>query len=264
MRLQLQYKETWLHRINPSLKLIVMLVIFLSVLFIHNPNILINLTIVFLLLFIAYTGYPKKWLMLILLPFFVIFISTATSMIFFGKGETTWFEWGLVHITKESFFRGLHLGFRALIFALLGIIFSLTTRPVYLFYSLMQQLKLKPKYAYSFLAGVRLIPIMMEEFQTIHNALKIRGATQAKSIRGLFEKMKRYAIPLLSQSIRRAQRIAVAMEAKRFTNESNRTFYYEIRFSKYDVLFVTSMAVLIFLAYYVSNVFPYFLITDVR
>lgn len=264
MRMQLQYKETWLHHINPSLKLIVMLVIFLSVLFIHNPNILINLTIVFLLLFIAYTGYPKKMLMFILLPFFVIFISTATSMIFFGKGETTWFEWGLIHITKESFFRGLHLGFRALNFALLGIIFSLTTRPVYLFYSLMQQLKLKPKYAYSFLAGVRLIPIMIEEFQTIHNALKIRGAAQARSIRGLFEKMKRYAIPLLSQSIRRAQRIAVAMEAKRFTNEANRTFYYEIRFSKYDVFFVTSMAVLIFLAYYVSNAFPYFLITDVR
>lgn len=241
-----------------------MLVLFVQVLLIHNPNILINLTIVLFLLFIAFTGYPFKSLLLFLLPFIIIFISTASSMIFFGKGETTWFEWGLIHITKESFFRGLHLGFRALSFALLGIIFSLTTRPVYLFYSLMQQLKLKPKYAYSFLAAVRLIPIMMEEFQTIHHALKVRGAERSKGIGGMFEKLKRYAIPLLSQSIRRAQRIAVAMEAKRFSNHTKRTYYYEMHFSKYDVLFVTSIFALCILAYYVSIHYPYFLITDVR
>lgn len=264
MRLQLNYKETWLHSINPSLKLLVMLVLFIQVLFIHNPNVLINLTFVFFLLFIAFTGYPFKSLMLFLLPFFIIFISTASSMILFGKGETTWFKWGLVHITEESFFRGVHLGFRALIFALLGIIFSLTTRPVYLFYSLMQQLKLKPKYAYSFLAAVRLIPIMLEEFQTIHQAMKVRGVERTKGIRGMFEKLKHYAIPLLSQSIRRAQRIAVAMEAKRFSNEAKRTFYYEMKFSKYDAIFVTSIFVLCILAYYVSTYYPYFLITDVR
>lgn len=244
MRLQLHYKETWLHRINPSLKLLVMLALFISVLFIHNLNLLINLTIVFFLSFFAFTGYSFKSLMLFLFPFIIIFISTSTSMIFFGKGETTWFQWGLIHITKESFFRGVHIGFRALNFALLGIIFSVTTRPVYLFYSLMQQLKLPPKYAYSFLAGVRLIPIMIEEFQTIHHALKVRGATRVRGIYGLFEQMKRYAVPLLSQSIRRAQRIAVAMEAKRFSNDSNRTYYYEIGFSKYDVLFVTVIALL--------------------
>jgi len=221
-----------------------MLALFISVLFIHDLNVLINLTIVFFLLFMAFTGYPLKTLMLFLFPFIIIFISTSTSMVFFGKGETTWFQWGLIHITKESFFRGLHVGFRALNFALLGIIFSITTRPVYLFYSLMQQLKLSPKYAYSFLAGVRLVPIMIEEFQTIHYALKVRGATQAKGIQGFFELMKRYAIPMLSQSIRRAQRIAVAMEAKQFSNQSNRTYYYEIGFSKYDVLFVTVIVVL--------------------
>lgn len=221
-----------------------MLALFISVLFIHNLNVLINLTIVFFLLFFAFTGYSFKSLMLFLFPFIIIFISTSTSMIFFGKGETTWFQWGLIHITKESFFRGVHIGFRALNFALLGIIFSITTRPVYLFYSLMQQLKLPPKYAYSFLAGVRLIPIMIEEFHTIHHALKVRGATGTRGIHRLFEQMKRYAVPLLSQSIRRAQRIAVAMEAKRFSNNSNRTYYYEIGFSKYDVLFVTVITVL--------------------
>lgn len=181
-------------------------------------------------------------------------------MILFGEGSTTWFRWGLIHVTEESFLRGMHLGFRALSFALLGLLFSLTTRPVRLFYSLMQQLKLKPKYAYSFLAGVRLIPIMIEEFQTVRNALKVRGVVN----NGLFEKMKRYAIPLLSQSIRRAQRIAVAMEAKRFSNSAERTFYYEIGFSKYDIVLVAVFIIVTAAAYYAGIYYPYIPVEDVR
>ncbi|MBA2874765.1 energy-coupling factor transporter transmembrane component T family protein [Thermaerobacillus caldiproteolyticus] len=261
MRWDICYRETWLHRTNPSLKLLVMLVLFIGVLFVHNPNILMNFSIALILLFIIYTGYPMKYLLLLFLPFLLIFISTASSMMLFGQGKTTWFQWGLVHITKESFLRGMHLGFRALTFALLGLLFSLTTRPVYLFYSLMQQLKLKPKYAYSFLAGVRLIPIMLEEFQTVQNALKVRGVT-ANS--GIFEKIKRYAIPLLSQSIRRAQRIAVAMEAKRFSSGAARTFYYEIGFSKYDFVFLLLISVMAAVAYYVGISFPYIPVEDVR
>ncbi|WP_243388313.1 energy-coupling factor transporter transmembrane component T family protein [Bacillus kexueae] len=264
MRLNISYRQTWLHRLNPSLKLFVMLGLFLVVLLIHNPNWLLNLTIAFLLLFIGFTGYPFKWLLLLLLPFIFIFLSTASSMIFFGNGETTWFKWGLIHITEESFYRGIHLGFRALTFALLGLLFSLTTRPVYLFYSLMQQLKLKPKYAYSFLAAIRLIPIMMEEFQTIHQAQKVRGATYKKGIKGVWEKMKRYAVPLLSQSIRRAQRIAVAMEAKQFSNERERTYYYSVPVRLQDLSFVVVVLFFLVLSYYLAQVSPYFPVTDVR
>jgi energy-coupling factor transport system permease protein len=257
---EIDYRETWLHRINPSLKLLVMLAVFIAVLFVHNPNILANLAVALLLLFLAGTGYPLRYLLLFFLPFLLIFVSTASSMMLFGQGTTTWFRWGLVHITEESFLRGMHLGFRALTFALLGLIFSLTTRPVYLFYSLMQQLKLKPKYAYSFLAGIRLIPIMLEEFQTVRNALKVRGAARV----GMLEQVKRYAIPLLSQSIRRAQRIAVAMEAKRFSSGESRTFYYDIGFSKYDAIFVLAMIAIMALAYYAGTASPYVPVADVR
>ncbi|NNU94478.1 energy-coupling factor transporter transmembrane protein EcfT [Geobacillus sp. NFOSA3] len=260
MKWNIHYRETWLHHTNPSLKLMVLILLFIVVLFVHNPNVLINFSFGLLLLFILYTGYPWRFLLLLFLPFFLVFVSTASSMILFGEGSTTWFRWGLIHVTEESFLRGMHLGFRALSFALLGLLFSLTTRPVRLFYSLMQQLKLKPKYAYSFLAGVRLIPIMIEEFQTVRNALKVRGVVH----NGLFEKMKRYAIPLLSQSIRRAQRIAVAMEAKRFSNSAERTFYYEIGFSKYDIVLVAVLIVVTAAAYYAGIYYPYIPVEDVR
>ncbi|MBB6176582.1 energy-coupling factor transport system permease protein [Anoxybacillus tengchongensis] len=264
MRWNIEYKETWLHQANPTAKLLLFLPMFVVIVFVHNPNVLINWTIGFTVLFMLFSGYRMKHVLLLFMPFLFIFISTSSSMILFGKGETTWFRWGLVHITEESFYRGVHLGFRTLLFAIFGLMFALTTKPVLLFYSLMQQAKLKPKYAYSFLAAVRLLPIMLEEFQTVHQALKVRRAAKAKGFRGKLELVKRYAIPLLSQSIRRAQRIAVSMEAKGFTNERTRTFYYEVTFGKYDVYLFVVMFVIVVVGYYMADAFPYVAIKDVR
>ena len=237
-------KETWLHRVNPSLKLAVALLTCIVVLFVRDLELMAFIGSGLLLLFLLFTGQPLKRILLLLIPFCAIFVSTASAMIFFGNGETLWFEWGLIRITEESFLRGMLIGLRALVFAVLGLTFALTTRPVNLFYSLMQQLRLDPKYAYSFMAALRLIPIMTEEFETIRNARKVRGGERVKGLQGILFKMKVYTIPLLSGSIRRAHRIAVAMEAKRFSGKESRTYYYDIGFSGNDVLFLAYMGML--------------------
>lgn len=256
--------ETWLHRINPSLKLVLFVVLFLAILFIHNLNVLINFTYASLLLLFVFSGHPLRRLLLYSSPFIIIFISSATAMIFFGDGETTWWRWGLVHITEESFYRGLHIGFRALNFAAFGLLFALTTRPVNLFYSLMQQLKLPAKFSYSFMAGIRLLPIMFEEFQTLRQAAKVRGGLSGRGPASWYKKLRFYSIPLLAQSIRRAQRIAVAMEAKRFSSTRKRTYYYILSYSWYDALYVLVLVAAITGAYLAGSNWPYFPVTDVR
>ncbi|ANX12561.1 ABC transporter permease [Fictibacillus arsenicus] len=258
------FKKRWLHKINPALKLFTLTFLFIFAVTIHHLNFMITFTLTVSILFFFCTGQPYKHILLFLLPFLFVFFSTAVSMILFGKGETTLFKWGLVHVTEESLYRGLHLGCRALVFAMMGITFVLTTKPVQLFYSLMQQLKLQPKYAYSFMAAIRLIPIMFEELQTIRDAQKVRGVQTRKGISSLIKSIKSLPIPLLSQSIRRAFRIAVAMEAKRFNSSKERTFYYKIRFSRYDLLFIGYFVLSISGAYIIAMEFPLFPIKDVR
>ncbi|RKN85261.1 energy-coupling factor transporter transmembrane component T family protein [Paenibacillus ginsengarvi] len=264
MNFEFSYRETWLHRVNPSLKLAFSLVLFFVVLFTHNPSVMINLCAVALLALFACSGHPAKRLALYALPALVLFVSSSTSMIFYGKGETVWFDWGIVHITKESFFRGMQVGLKSLCFAFIGLLFALTTRPVYLFYSLMQQCKVPPKYAYSFMAVMRLLPIMIEEFQTLRHALAVRGVAREKGLGGLYRKVKAYAVPMLAQSIRRAQRIAVAMEAKRFDGRGRRTYYYKIGFSAADAVLVAGLLALGAAAFAGGVLLPYFDITDVR
>lgn len=264
MKIDFVSKETWLYRINPCFKLIIMVILFIVILLIHRLNTLVYLTAFSFLLFWFYSGHTFKVKSLLLLPFILVFVSTASSMILFGKGDVIWVKWGLIEISEESFYRGIHIGFRAFVFALLGLLFTLSTRPVMLFYSMMQQLKLKPKYAYSFMAGFRLLPIIAEEFVTIRNAMKVRVVTRKKGVAELFFTFRSYALPLLAQSIRRAHRIAVAMEAKRFSGSGKRTYFYQIGFSKFDGLFLVVILVLVVISYYASGTYPIFPVRDVR
>lgn len=264
MHITFSYRETWLHRVNPSLKLLLCLALFFFVLFTHNPSVMLNVTAASLIVLVACSGHPGKRLALYTLPAVLLFVSSSTSMVFYGKGETLWWEWGLIRVSEESFFRGVQVGMKSLCFALVGLLFALTTRPVYLFYSLMQQCKVPPKYAYSFMAAMRLLPIMIDEFQTLRHALAVRGVGRERGLGGLYRKAKAYAVPLLAQSIRRAQRIAVAMEAKRFAGSGRRTFYYEIGYSPADAVFVAGALLLCAAAYTAGIMLPYFDVTDVR
>ncbi|WP_274361780.1 energy-coupling factor transporter transmembrane component T family protein [Paenibacillus thermotolerans] len=264
MELTFPHRETWLHRVNPGVKLIVAVGMFVAVVLIHNINIMINLCIASLALLLACSGHPWKRMLLYLTPFLFLFVSSSTGMMMFGQGTTTWFRYGLVHITEESFYRGLHLGFRALNVASAGLLFGLTTKPAALFYALMQQWKLPPKYAYSFLAALRMVPTMLDEFQALRHALKIRGKRRRRGAAGFYDTLRMYSIPLLAQSIRRAHRTAVAMEAKRFTGSGRRTYYYQVSYSSWDAVYLVCTALLLGASIYAGTEWPYVGITDVR
>ncbi|NEW07952.1 energy-coupling factor transporter transmembrane protein EcfT [Paenibacillus sp. SYP-B3998] len=256
MQVTFMYRETWLHRVNPSVKLILSIALFIVVVLIHNLNTMIYLTTGSLIPLVLFSGHPLKRLLLYASPFLLIFVSSSTGMMMFGSGSKLWFQLGFIKITEESFYRGLHLGFRGLQVASVGLLFSLTTRPVALFYSMMQQWNIAPKYAYSFLAALRMIPVILEEFQTLRHALKVRGKKKRSLFTGWYVTLRMYAIPLLAQSIRRAHRTAVAMEAKRFSSLSQRTYYYRITYTKWDLWYVGYFAILVFLSYYLSAVWP--------
>ncbi|OXM14817.1 energy-coupling factor transporter transmembrane component T family protein [Paenibacillus herberti] len=264
MNLTFPHQETWLHRVNPAHKLIVSALLFLVVLLTHNPNVMITLTIAALLPLLFFSGHPPLRLLLYASPFLLLFVSSATGMMMFGTGETLWFQYGFIRITEESFYRGLHLGFRSLQVAAVGLTFALTTRPVALFYSLMQQLRLPPRYAYSFLAAFNMLPLLAEEFVTLRQALQIRGR-RPRGIRGWYERLRMYAIPLLAQCIRRAHRTAAAMEAKRFSSGSGqRTYFYQYSLSAADAWYAIYILLSSLLAWQLGQLWSLIPVSDVR
>ncbi|MBP1964791.1 energy-coupling factor transporter transmembrane component T family protein [Paenibacillus aceris] len=264
MQITFTYRETWLHRVNPGVKLVLSLLLFVLVVFTHNLNTMMYLTAGTLVPLFLFSGQPVRRLLLYASPFLLIFLSSAAGMMMFGSGETLWFRLGFVRITEESFYRGLHLGFRGLQVAAVGLLFSLTTRPVALFYAMMQQWKVAPKYAYSFLAALRMLPLVVEEFQTLRYALKVRGKKRRNWLTGWYTTLRMYAIPLLAQSIRRAHRTAVAMEAKRFSTHTKRTYYYLSTYSSVDIYYIVYWLLLVVIAQWIGTVWPIWDALDVR
>lgn len=230
-------KQTWLHRCNPSVKFMLLLAMMLYVFFSRTIELYVWFIVCLSILLWGYSGFPWRKIALLHIPIIISSLSSALSLSLFGRGSSIIWQWWIIKISHESIYSGLIIGTKSLLIGVIGLILLLTSPPIKLIYSFMQQLHLPAKYAYSFLAGLRLIPFMIEEYQLRSSALRIRRVKRATGLRGIYATIKLYSIPLIAQAIRRAHRIGIAMEAKQF--QQQRTYYYITGFSRNDSYFIS-------------------------
>ena len=118
----------------------------------------------------------------------------------------------------------------------------------------MQHLKVKPKIAYAFMVAIRMVPLIFTSLIQLRRSLKMRyQMIDASNYRGL-KRLKHLLIPILSQNIRRAHQLSVAMESKGF-KDGPRTYYYKAPFSYKDILFVICVVAILIIAFYLSQYF---------
>ncbi|GKV67119.1 MULTISPECIES: energy-coupling factor transporter transmembrane protein EcfT [unclassified Sporosarcina] len=238
-------RKTWLFQVNPALKFVVFFALLLITLFNQNFPFAVWQAVFYGVFFYLFSGYSIRKLALLSIPLLISFLSSALTLILFGKGDTVLWQWYLIKISEESIQHGLLLGSKSLSFGFVGFTFLLTIQPVLFFYAMMQQFRLPSKYAYSFIASFRLIPAVTEELQIRRNALKVRNIQFSRGVKGVYERLQMYTVPLFAESIRRAQRIAVAMEAKQYQMGAARTYYYTTHYSQMDAVFVIVMITVI-------------------
>ncbi|HIW32012.1 MAG TPA: energy-coupling factor transporter transmembrane protein EcfT [Candidatus Paenibacillus intestinavium] len=240
-------KSTWLHDVNPAFKFVILMAIMLFLFFSRNAQQYILLFISFSTLLWTMSGFPIRKLVLLHIPIIISAISSAITLLLFGRGQEVLWQWGIMKISEESIASATLIGSKSVLIGIVSLILLLTTSPTLLLYSLMQQLRLPAKYVYAFMAGIRLIPIIIEEFHIRTQALNVRRMQLGKGFRSLFVRMKLYFIPLLAQSIRRAHRIGISMEAKQF--QAKRTYYYVTKYSVNDVILLIYVSVSIIITF---------------
>ncbi|MEB7805317.1 energy-coupling factor transporter transmembrane protein EcfT [Mammaliicoccus fleurettii] len=255
--------STFIDDVNILTKLLLGIVLFFFAIFIHDFDFMIYLTLIMFIYLIIMSG--VKWLPLLIIIMITLFFGFTSSlfMIFYGEGDNTIFQLGIIHITNESLLRGLHVTMRTLVISFYGMVIPFTSQIIFVFYSFMQHLKLKPKIAYAFMASIRLIPIMFSSFMQLRQSLKMRYSVIDKSNRKGLKWVNHLLIPTLSQSIRKSHRLAVAMEAKGFTNQK-RTYYYKVPITMKDLYFVLMTILLVVVAYLLSIYIPITSISDIR
>ncbi|KKE78687.1 energy-coupling factor transporter transmembrane protein EcfT [Oceanobacillus caeni] len=227
--------------INPSIKAIAVLIpgILLSFTF----DVFTPLSYFIFILFVTFTMGDIsviKWLKFFS-PFFLVALSFAWMTILytnqtFSYGEVMFTLWRF-EITTGSILTGTSLALRSLCFVALSLLFALTTDSTKFMLSLMQQCKVPPKITYGILAGYRFLPLFQQELQILRQAHRIRGVGRTKGLKGKINQFRRYAIPLLANGIRKAERVAIAMESKGFTGDTDRTHYHQMTIEKKDWIF---------------------------
>jgi energy-coupling factor transport system permease protein len=127
-------------------------------------------------------------------------------------------------IYAESADYALASALRIYTIVLSSIIFVRTTDPRDLAISLVTQMHAPYRIAYAFFIALRIVPMIEEEIQIIRAAQAVRGVARKRGIAGRIGEMKRYALPLLVGSLRRASMMVMSMEGRAFGAHPQRTF----------------------------------------
>lgn len=231
-----------LARINPTAKLVANLIALTALVLVSDP-----LTPLMMLSAALVAGWlggalrPRHLTLMLpfaLLAFGMFWVNAVWARV---PGAVPFGHLGPFLFTDKGLLLGAALGLRVLAIAAFSVTFTAATDPTDLMLSLVQQLRLNPRYAYSVLAALRFLPTLESEFQIIRAAHRIRGAGSERWWAGP-RRWHRYAIPLLAGGIRRAERVAIAMEARGFCPRATRTYYRTLRWRLRDTIFVLATA----------------------
>ena len=159
---------------------------------------------------------------------------------------------GPVRIGTETLVNGLGLGIRLLAIVLAGLLATATTQPTDLADSLVQQLRVSPRFAVGALAALRLLPILSREWQILAMARRARGVEAGRSPVAAVRLFAGQLLAILVVAIRRATRMALAMEARGFGAMQCRTSAREQRMRAGDWAWIGAALLLAVLAVGIS------------
>ena len=222
-------RDSVLHRLNPVLKLTIAFVFMLTATFLFDIQ---TLTVLFLTVFsvtLCVGKIPFTVLCRGLIPFFVLGLGYLWMNAIFPRNEdkllTVVFELGPIKLIEEGIFTGIAMTIRALCFGACSLLFITTTDPSDFIISLILQARIIPRIAFGTMAAYRFLPLLETELGQIRTAHRLRGLGEGEGLRGKLTQMYRYTIPLLASAIRKAGRVAIAMESRGFVGQRDRTYY---------------------------------------
>jgi energy-coupling factor transport system permease protein len=233
---------------NPSIKLLAVVVIALVLTFIFDP---VTPAVFFLATLLAgkYLGGLRfRDQMRPLIIFLVAGGAVLLGNILFNKGNAaaTALMWiGPVKITGPALWAAGTLWLRLMCFALLSLVFVRTTEPQYLILSLIHQVGLNHRVAYGTMVGYRMLPLLRSDYLTIRAAQRVRGVREGRGVMHAWGRLRRYAIPLLAGSVRKAGRVALAMDARAFGAFSDRTYRERMAVRRGDWVFLLLVLVVV-------------------
>lgn len=232
--------DSVLHRLDPRVKLVSTLIYIIS-LFVFGSLIGYGVAAVFLASMIVISKVPFRFMVKGLKPIMVLLCITLVFNLIFTPGKEVFSFW-IITVTEEGIALAVRMGIR-LIFLIIGAsLMTLTTTPNQLTDGLERLLKPLnrihvPVHEIAMIMSIalRFIPILLDETDKIMKAQTARGADFESG--GLIKKVKAMVpllVPLFISAFRRANDLAMAMEARCYHGGEGRTQMKPLVYKKRD------------------------------
>ena len=226
-----QYYQTdsVLHRLDPRVKLVGTFAYLIS-LFVVDSFVGYILAGLFLAAMIMLSNVPFRYIIRGMKAIIFLLMITVVFNLFLTPGEVIW-QFGFLKMTKEGLTFAVKMAVRLSLLILGSSIMTLTTTPTQLtdaLESLLRPLKKVhvPVHEIAMMMSIalRFIPILMEETDKIMKAQIARGADfESKNLIKKIKSMVPLLVPLFISAVRRANDLAMAMEARCYRGGEGRT-----------------------------------------
>lgn len=239
--------ETFIHKLDPRIKLLIIGLFITSLFFINSffPYIFI---FGFIILVITISKVPFKFILKGLKPLLFIILITFSINVFMTKGEVL-YTLGPLTITKEGLGQAVFMALRLILLITGTSLLTLTTSPIALTDAI--EMLLSPfkkiglpahELAMMMTIALRFIPTLLEETDKIMKAQMARGADfESGNILRRAKNLVPLLVPLFINAFRRADELATAMEARCYRGGDHRTRLNELKLKATDILTLVLM-----------------------
>ncbi|WP_160678916.1 energy-coupling factor transporter transmembrane component T [Clostridium sp. C8-1-8] len=252
--------DSFIHKLDPRTKILIS-ILFIICLFVMNKYVGYIFVTAFLGAAIIFSKIHIRFLYKGLKPVFLLIIITAALNIFMiqGKPENLLYAWGYLKIYKEGIDTALFMTLR-LIFLILGTsLLTLTTSPIELTDGIERLLNPFKKIgvpahelAMMMTIALRFIPTLMDETDKIMKAQQARGADfESGNIIQKAKSLIPLLVPLFISSFRRADELAMAMEARCYRGGEGRTRMKQLKYGGRDFVAYGIIVLLLIFSFYV-------------
>ncbi|HNY90493.1 MAG TPA: energy-coupling factor transporter transmembrane component T [bacterium] len=244
--------DSFLHRLDPRSKLFAAFSLMTGLLLTYNIYILAGMALLFLFA-IRIARIPYALVLKNLRPFLWLFALTWIIHLVWSSGRVLWVVPGTsITLTREGALLGGIYAVRLALLILYAALLTLCTSPIELTDALERVSRpLKrlgvPTHELSLMLtlSLRFIPTLLEEAQRIRNAQLSRGARFTGSLRHRVRGLLPLMVPLFVSAFRRADELALAMDARCYTGGDGRTVYAQLRLTGADWGVITGSLVIL-------------------
>ncbi|MDG6220233.1 MAG: energy-coupling factor transporter transmembrane component T [Candidatus Thermoplasmatota archaeon] len=234
--------NSFLHRIDPRVKL-VSLVCGLVLIFLYHEPLYLFLFISLLLVLFAFSGVGFGSILRRARFLFVFGILIFASYAFFVHSGAIWLnvllgEVGghslVIRITSGGFMGGLAISLRFLSIVLSSMLFVAVTDPAVLAHGLMRS-GLPYRYGFTFIMALRFLPLFEMETSIVQNAQRARGLEiDNPSLKSVWLKAKYTFTPMLATGLSRVDNLSRSMDARGFGLHNERTYLRNVEMGRGD------------------------------